>query len=101
MLNSLKSGIDGFAKKYFGNELEKRLVAVPGAGWAAEFMRATTPGDKTYMTYLRSRRRCPLIIKAFIWRFLCATIFNAATWTGREDIRLHVRGLQKIFSKCR
>lgn len=101
MREKLASQIDAFATQYFGKKLQKPLVVEPSAGWAADFMQATTPGRQTYMDYLHSRRRCPLIIKAFIWRFLCANIFNAAPWSGSEEIRLHVEGLQKILSKCR
>lgn len=101
MLRSLRSAIHEFATKYFGNKLQKRLAAVPGAGWAAQFMESTTPGEKTYKIYLQSRWRCPMIVEAFIWRFLCGTIFNAAAWSGSEEIRSHVGGLQKIFSECR
>lgn len=100
-VKGLASHIDEFATQYFGNKLQKPLVAAPSAGWAAEFMQATTPGKETYMDYLHSRKRCPMIIKAFIWRFLCGTIFNAAPWSGSEEIRLHLEGLQKILSKCR
>lgn len=101
MLNTLKSSIDEFATTYFGSSLRKRPTARLGAGWADKFMQATTPGEDTYMTYLHSRKRCSMIIKAFIWRFLCGTIFNGASWAGSEDMRRHVGELQKILSKCR
>lgn len=101
MREKLASQIDEFATQYFGKKLQKPLVVEPIAGWAAEFMQATTPGRETYVDYLHSRKRCSMIIKAFIWRFLCANIFNAAPWSGSEEIRLHVEGLQKILSKCR
>lgn len=101
MLETLRSDIRQFATTYFGNKLQKPLQVRLGVGWAAEFMHATTPGETTYMNYLFSRRRCSLIIEAFIWRFLCGTVFNSAAWGGSEDIRRHVGELQKILSKCR
>lgn len=101
MLETLRSDIRQFATTYFGSKLEKPLQVRLGVGWAAEFMKATTPGDTTYMNYLFSRRRCPLIIEAFIWRFLCGTVFNSAAWGGSEVMRRHVGELQKILSKCR
>lgn len=100
ILERLKSGIHEFATKYFTGRLQKPLEVTPGTGWAAQYLQATTPGEKTYMDYLQSKRRCPMIIKAFIWRFLCGTIFNDAAWAGSEEIRLHVSGLQKILSEC-
>lgn len=101
ILERLKSVIHEFATKYFTGRLQKPLEATPGTGWAAQYLQATTPGEKTYMDYLHSKRRCPMIIKAFIWRFLCGTIFNDAAWGGSEEIRLHVSGLQRILSECR
>lgn len=97
----LKAGIHEFATRYFTGRLQKPLEVTPGTGWAAQYLQATTPGEKTYMDYLQSKRRCPMIIKAFIWKFLCGTIFNDATWAGSEEIRHHVSGLQKILSECR
>lgn len=101
ILQKLKSSIHEFATTYFGEKLHKPMEAGLGAGWAVQYMQATTPGEDLYLDYLLSRRRCPMIIKAFIWRFLCGTVFNAAAWAGTEDIRRHVAGLQQILSKCR
>lgn len=100
ILERLKSGIHEFATRYFSGRLQKPLEVTPGTGWAARYLQATTPGEKTYMDYLQSKRRCPMIIKAFIWRFLCGTIFNDAAWAGSEEIRLYISGLQKILSEC-
>ncbi|KAJ0124279.1 hypothetical protein J7T55_005617 [Diaporthe amygdali] len=99
MFNRLRSEIHDFAIKYFGDQLQQRLTARVGAGWAERFMQATTPGEETYVDYLHSHRRCPMIIKAFIWRFICGTIFNAAAWSGSEKIRRHMNELQEIFSE--
>lgn len=101
MFNRLRSEIHDFATKYFGDQLQQRLTVRVGAGWAERFLQATTPGEETYMDYLHSHRRCPMIIKAFIWRFICGTIFNAAAWSGSEKIRRHVNELQEIFSECK
>lgn len=101
ILQTLRSSIDDFATTYFGRNLHSPREAGLGAGWAVQYMQATTPGEDLYLDYLLSRRRCPMIIKAFIWRFLCGTVFNGAAWGGSEDIRRHVAGLQGIFSKCR
>lgn len=101
ILERLKSSIHEFATKYFAGRLQTPLEATPATGWAARYLQATTPGEKTYMDYLHSKRRCPMIIKAFIWRFLCGTVLNDAAWGGSEEIRLHVKGLQKVLSECR
>lgn len=101
ILHTLKSSIHEFATTYFGRKLHNPVEAGLGAGWAVQYMQATTPGEDLYLDYLLSRRRCPMIIEAFIWRFLCGTVFNGAAWAGSEDIRRHVAGLQEILSKCR
>lgn len=101
MVDKLRTAIHVFAATYFGSKLQNPLTAVIGAGWAEQFMQATTPGEDTYMHYLLSRRRCPMIIEAFIWRFLCGTIFDGAAWGGSEEIRRHVSELQKILGECK
>lgn len=101
MLRRLKDRIYEFATTYFAGQLQQPLEAQLGLGWAEQYMRATTPGDNTYMDYLHSQWRCSLIIEAFIWRFLCGTIFDRAPWSGSEEMRHHVSGLQALLSKCK
>lgn len=101
MVEKLRSAIHEFAATYFGSKLQHPLTAVIGAGWAEQFMQDTTPGENTYVDYLLSRQRCPMIIEAFIWRFLCGTIFDCASWGGSEEIRRHVSELQKILGEYR
>lgn len=98
---SLGTAIHEFANQYFGGKLQQPSNAQLGAGWAHQYMQTTTPGEEKYMDYLRSRRRCAMIIEAFIWRFICGTIFNGALWSGSEQMRCHVSGLQNLLAKCK
>lgn len=100
MLAALKTSIREFTYRYFSGKLHIPSVARLGTGWAQQYMQATTPGADTYMDYLHSRKRCPLIIEAFIWRFLCGNVFNNVPWGGNEDIRRHVSGLQGLLAQC-
>jgi hypothetical protein len=97
----LRNMIHKFADKYFSGKLRQPSTAQLGAGWAHQYMQATTPVRETYMNYLRSERRCPMIIEAFIWRFICGEIFNGAPWSGSEEMRGHVCGLQTLLTKCK
>lgn len=97
----LATSIHEFANQYFGGKLQQPSNAQLGAGWAHQYMQATTPGEETYMDYLRSRHKCAILIEAFIWRFICGTIFNAALWSGSEEMRRHVSGLQSLLAKCK
>ncbi|KAL1853153.1 hypothetical protein Daus18300_011892 [Diaporthe australafricana] len=99
MLNRLRSEIRNFSKKYFGNELQHPSYVEIAPGWPAEVMQATTPGEDTFVDYLLSRRRCPLIIRAFIWRYLTGIVFNGALWGDNNRIRKHFSGLQRALSK--
>lgn len=97
----LGTSIHEFANQYFGGKLQQPSSTQLGAGWAHQYMQATNLGEPRYMDYLHSRRRCATIIEAFIWRFICGTIFNAALWSGSEEMRRHVSGLQSLLAGCK
>lgn len=101
MIAALRNSIREFANKYFREKLQIPPMAELGTGWAHQYMQDTTPGAETYRDYLYSRNRCPLIIEAFIWRFLCGIVFNNIPWGGNEDIRRHVSGLQDLLAQCK
>lgn len=100
MLKRLRSDIRNFSIKYFGDELRQPIYVDIEPGWPSKLMQATTPGEDTFADYLLSRRRCPLVIQAFIWRYLTGIIFNGALWSDNEKIRKHVGGLQRTLSRC-
>jgi hypothetical protein len=99
MALQLRTQIHDFAVKYFSGKLRQRSTAQLGAGWAHQYMQATAP--QTHMDYLRSQNRCPMIIQAFIWRFICGTVFDSAPWSGSEDTRRHLCGLQTLLQSCK
>ncbi|POS70433.1 hypothetical protein DHEL01_v211175 [Diaporthe helianthi] len=99
MLVKLRTSIRDFANKYFSGKLQTPSMAQLGIGPAQQYMQATTPGEETYMDYLLSRHRCPMIIEAFIWRFICGAVFNTIPWGGNEEIRHHLSGLQNLLAQ--
>ncbi|ROW15755.1 hypothetical protein VPNG_02134 [Cytospora leucostoma] len=90
LIRQLRYSILSFSIQYFGGEPQTPAGAEVGSSWGKKIMEDTTPGSRAFNDYLDSRKHCPSIIQAFIWRVLSHVVFDRVHWVGDRDLRWKV-----------
>lgn len=95
MVRPLRSDIQSFAIKYFSDDLPRGFSMRQLQGGYARYMKYCTPNARIFSGYVRSSKKCPSLVQAFIWKVLAHEVLGRFRWAG--SVRDHVDGLNHFL----